>query len=99
MVKCLWLTSVTSRSLGLARSTVEIVIPEHKIIFSTSMFGISFWKNGERYHKSDCIFMLINYMTTCIESVKLSRDFVICQHFRLCSLFNKHVLDCFSTIT
>ena len=27
--------------------------------------------------KSDCIFMLINYMTTYIESVKLSRDFVI----------------------
>ena len=43
--------------------TVEIVILEHKIFFSTSMFGISFWKNGE-YHKSDCIFMLINYMTT-----------------------------------
>ena len=43
--------------------------------------------------------MLINYMTTYIESVKLSRDFVILQHFRLCSLFNKHVLDCFSTIT
>ena len=32
--------------------TVEIMIPEHKIFFSTSMFCISSWKNGERYHKS-----------------------------------------------
>ena len=45
--------------------TVEIMIPEHKIFFSTSMFSISFWKNGERYHKSDCIFMLINYYRKC----------------------------------
>ena len=51
-------------------------IPEHKIFFSTSMFGISFWKNGELYHKSDCIFMLINYMYRKCEVVT-----------RLCNIF------------
>ena len=44
--------------------------------------------------------MLVNYMTTHIESVKLSRDFVVIQHFRFCKLFSKHVfLDVFSTGT
>ena len=33
--------------------------------------------------------MLINYMTTNIESVKLSCDFIIIQHFSLCNPFNK----------
>ena len=41
---------------------------------------------------SDCSDKLINYMTTNIESVKLSRDSVI-QHFRLCNLFNEHVIS------
>ena len=42
---------------------------------------------------SDCSDKLINYMTTNIESVKLSRDSVIIQHFRLCNLFNEHVIS------
>ena len=41
--------------------------------------------------KSDCSFILINYMTTNVKSVKLSHDFLIIQHFHLCNLFNKHV--------
>ena len=48
---------------------------------------------------SDCSDKLINYMTTNIESVKLSRDSIIIQHFRLCNLFNKHVFCYFSTVT
>ena len=39
--------------------------------------------------------MLINYMATHIESVKLSRDFVVIQHFSFCKLFSKHVSRCF----
>ena len=45
--------------------------------------------------KSDCRVMMVNYMTTHIESVKLSRDFVVIQHFRFCKLFCKHVSRCF----
>ena len=68
------------------------------------MFGISFWKNGEmisqiRLHIAHIFVdkLYDNIYRKC--EVALSRDFVIFQHFRLCSLFNKHVLDCFSTIT
>ena len=39
--------------------------------------------------------MLVNYMTIHIKSVKLSRDFVVIQHFRFCKLFSKHVSRCF----
>ena len=61
------------------------------------MFGISFWKNDEWNHKSDCSFMLINYITTNIKSVKLSHDFVITQHFCLCNQFIIHVFSTSST--
>ena len=67
--------------------TVETVVLGHSFFFSTSMFGIGFWRNGKWYQKSDCRVMLVNYMTTHIESVKLSHDFVVIQHFRFCKLF------------
>ena len=48
--------------------------------FNTSMFSR---KNGDWNYKSNCSAMLINYLPTNIENMKLSRDFVI---IRLCNI-------------